>query len=138
MQAAVLPVDWFHVGTADVEGGFSMPRVRLRRRPAGSRAKAVMVSWVYQRHLEMLLFHRFEGGTSGAVHKLLQRTGLGSSAFHVTRQSADDGEVTEGEFAALLDVFKRAHPTADLDALSRVRSVTLVPVATNQCNPQNN
>ena len=80
MQAAAVPVDWFHVDTADVEGGFAMPRLRLHDRRGEGRPQRL--AWVFQRHLEMLLFHRFEGGTSGAVHKLLGRTGLGRTALH--------------------------------------------------------
>ena len=42
----------------------------------------------------MLLYSRTEGGSSQAIRKLLARTGLGTTALHLTRQSVKDGVVT--------------------------------------------
>ena len=104
-----------------------MPRIALRdRRGRGH----VIVHWCFQRHLEMLLYNRFDGGTSGPIYKLLHKTGLHPSAFHVARRSVDQEDVTGAEFDALLALFKASLPFADPTTINRTRSMTLLPVAT--------
>ena len=51
-------------------GGFSMPRITLANRRAGG-AVPRMVHWICQRHLEILLYGRVDGGSSGAIWKIL-------------------------------------------------------------------
>ena len=125
MQVLQVHVDYFRV---DVAGGFSMPRLLLRDRRDGRNSRPVQ--WVFQRHMEMILYNRWEGGTSGAIYKLLNATGMQRSAFNITRATVDDSEVTQAEFDALLDIFRKTHPNSDVDNLTRVRNVTLLPVAT--------
>ena len=90
-----------------------------------------MLSWCFQRHLEMVLYNRTEGGSTGAIYKLLQRTGMGRSAFHITTQGAvDTDEVTQSEFDTLMQIYKDSAPSADPSSINRARSVTILPLAT--------
>ena len=93
-------VDYFRV---DVEGGFSMPRMIMRDR-RNQRNSARPVHWVFQRHLEMILYNRWDGGTSGAVYKLLHATGLNRTSFNIGKAQVQAKEVTQGEFSELVGV----------------------------------
>ena len=66
--------------------GFSMPCIRLPNRRA---AGAPMLAWVCQRHLEILLFNRVDGGSSGAIWKALSATGMGSTALCCAKQAVE-------------------------------------------------
>ena len=71
----------------------------------------------------MVLYNRTEGGSSGAIYKLLQSTGLIRTAFHATRQCIATGWLTEDEFESLMTTFKQSLPNADPSAINRTRSV---------------
>ena len=81
-QLEPLPIEWFRVVRGPRDDGFSLPRLQLReRRAAGSRT----LFWVFQRHLECILYNReADGGSSGAIWKLMNQCGLGSTALKVT------------------------------------------------------
>ena len=64
-------------------------RIRLRERHA---AGARHLYWVMQRHLECVLYNRSsDGGSSGAVWKLLNQSGLGSTALQVNAAAMKAG-----------------------------------------------
>ena len=72
-DATAVPVETFRVTTADGEG-LTLPRLTLRDRRA---AGAPQLHWIFQRHLESVLYNRIsDGGTSGAIWKILNATGL--------------------------------------------------------------
>ena len=87
------PVHYFRVSRYDGDDGFSLPRIRLReRRAAGARP----LYWVMQRHLECVLYNRAsDGGSSGAVWKLLNQSGLGSTALQVNAAAMKAGYVKQ-------------------------------------------
>ena len=64
-------------------GGFSMPRITLANRRAGGAHR--MLTWVCQRHLEILLYGRTDGGSSGAIWKVLNASGLDRTSLCCTR-----------------------------------------------------
>ena len=81
-----------NVYRVDVQNGdgFSMPCIRLaNRRAAGS----PVLGWVCQRHLEILLYNRVDGGSTGAIWKALSATGMGSTALLCNKQAVTDGVV---------------------------------------------
>jgi len=126
-DAPALQVDTFRVEHGD---GFSMPVVSLLNRRGGGAPR--LLRWVFQRHLEIILFNRGDGGSSGAIWKAIANTGLDSTSLCVARKAVRDGVVTEAEFAQILKVFKDALPAevCDPSSLGRVRSCTLLPIAT--------
>ena len=122
-----LQVDIYRVehGTA----GFSMPCIRLPNRRA---AGAPILAWVCQRHLEILLFNRGDGGSSGAIWKALSATGMGSTALCCAKQAVTNQLLSQPEFEQIMRVFKEALPAdvCDPSSLGRIRSCTLLPTAT--------
>ena len=127
-MANPLTVDVFRIEHA---GGFSAPRVALINRRAGG-AVPRTIHWVFQRHLEIILLGRTDGGSSGAIWKILNVSGLGSTALNCSRRTVDEGLVTDEEFKQIMAVFKQALPAGICDPSSagRIRSCTLLPVAT--------
>ena len=61
-----LQVDIYRVEHAD---GLSMPCISLLNRRGGGAPR--MLHWICQRHLEILLYNRGDGGSSGAIWKAL-------------------------------------------------------------------
>ena len=61
-----------------------------------------MLRWVCQRHLEMLLFSRFDGGSTGAVWKALNLSGLDSTSLCCNKKAVSEGLVTQAELAQIL------------------------------------
>ena len=125
-QANPLTVDIYRVEHRD---GFSMPCIRLaNRRAAGS----PVLGWVYQRHLEILLFNRVDGGSSGAIWKSLSATGMGNTTLLCSKQAVKDGLVLQPEFEQIMRIFKEALPPDHCDptSLGRIRGCTLLPTAT--------
>lgn len=107
--------------------GFTMPVVSLvDRRAAGNR----VVRFVYQRHLEAVLYGRTEG-SSGPIWKLMSQSGMGSTALSVGKTSVVSGILTEAEFAALMAEFKASLPSDLVDpcSLGRIRNCTILPIA---------
>jgi hypothetical protein len=123
-----LAIDIFHV---EHGAGLAMPRITLQNRRAGG-AVPRMLHWVCQRHLEILLFRRTDGGSSGAIWKLLSASGLGSTSLCCSRKAVSDGVITEDEFKQIMSSFKQALPPelCDPSSLGRIRFCTLLPVAT--------
>ena len=85
-----------------------------------------------QRHLEILLYQRFDGGSSGAIWKALNNSGLQSTSLNASRKAVDDGFLLEVELAQIMSVFKLNLPAecCDPSQLGRIRSATLLPLAT--------
>ena len=75
-----------------------MPRVTLRNRRASGQP---MVRWIYQRHLETLLYGRTEG-SSGPIWKILSSTGLGPTALLINKAAVATGHITQPEFDVLI------------------------------------
>ena len=109
--------------------GLSVPCFTLANRRA---AGAPMTRWICQRHLEILLFNRVDGGSSGAIWKVLNVSGLSSTSLCCNKQAVTDRVVTQAEFTQIMAVFKEALPAehADPSSLGRIRSCTLLPLAT--------
>ena len=112
-----LHVDIYRVEHGD---GFSMPCIRLaNRRAAGS----PVLAWVCQRHLEILLYNRVDGGSSGAIWKALSQSGLGSTSLCCAKQAVTDQLVLPAEFEQIMAIFKEALPP-DVDPSSAPRQAT--------------
>ena len=110
--------------------GFSFPCISILNRRAGGAPR--LLRWVYQRHLEILLFRRTDGGSSGAIWKTLNMSGLQSTSLCCSRKVVDDGHLLEAEFQQIMQVFKDALPAdvCDPSSFGRIRSCTVLPVAT--------
>ena len=68
-----------------------------------------------QRHLEILLYQRFDGGSSGAIWKALNNSGLQSTSLNASRKAVDDGFLLEVELAQIMSVFKLNLPAECCD-----------------------
>jgi hypothetical protein len=104
-----------------------MPVVSLTdRRAAGNR----LVRFVFQRHLETVLYGRSEG-SSGPIWKVMNAAGIGSTTMAVNKAAVTAGTITEAEYAALMDAFKSALPAdvVDPSSLGRIRNCTIMPLA---------
>ena len=108
--------------------GITMPCVTLRDRRAGGQP---MVRFVFQRHLESVLYGRSEG-SSGPIWKLLNATGMGATALQVSKVSVTNELLTQPEFEQLMTLFKQHLPSdvVDPSSLGRIRVCTLLPLAT--------
>ena len=105
-----------------------MLRLKLKDRRQGGRP---LVYWVFQRHLEAILYGRDgSGGSSGAIWKLVSQTGLGRTSFLVNKAAVTLKQVSQAEFDEMLAAFKHSLPYADPTTINRTHSFTLVPVAT--------
>ena len=131
MVVRAVPYDMVRVEGVLDGGGFSLPRLTLRERRAGH---PTMLRWVMQRHVEVILYDREDGGSTGAIWKLLSTTGLGRTALIVNKASVHMGIVTTAEQKDVLEVFRSTScRSIDPCSLGRVRSCTLLPVATVAC-----
>jgi integrase len=112
----------------EARDGFSMPCVTLRDRRAGG---SPLVRFIYQRHLEVVLYGRTEG-SSGPIWKLLNGSGLGSTALAVNKQAVTSALIMQSEFDTLMKTYKEALPADIVDpcSLGRIRNCTLLPLAT--------
>ena len=121
-------IDLFRVEMPGDAPGFTLPRLQLRDRRAAGQP---MLHWVFQRHLESTLYGRgADGGTSGAIWKILNSTGLGSTALQVNGAAIQMGQVTQQEYNELLGRFKLSMEGLDPSSVGRIRSFTIVPVTT--------
>ena len=120
----VVPVAYYRV---DRGAGFSLPVVDMRDRR--SNGNPPLVRWVYQKHLEIVLFNTY--GQNSAVWKLLHQASLGRTTLTCDRAAVNASLLTDGEFAALLTIFKEALSAELVDPCSRnkIRSFVLVPIA---------
>ena len=101
-----------------------MPVVSLTdRRAAGNR----IVRFVFQRHLETVLYGRSEG-SSGPIWKTMNAAGIGSTTFPINKAAVTAGTITEDEYNALMGVFKSALPADVVDpcSLGRIRNCTIL------------
>ena len=94
----------------------AMSVLRLPDRRANADATTDDVEWAVQFQLERALYGSGYGRSTGAVYRLLQRSGVGHRALALKRGSIAEGLVTEAEWSWLY-----SH-------LVDVRSVTLVPL----------
>jgi hypothetical protein len=123
-QVPVISIERYRVEHGE---GFTMPVVSLTdRRAAGNR----LVRFVFQRHLETVLYGRSEG-SSGPIWKVMNQAGIGATTLAVRKASVASGLITDAEYNALLDCFKSALPTdvVDPSSLGRIRQCTLLPLA---------
>ena len=105
--------------------GFTMPVVSLTdRRAAGNR----LVRFVYQRHLETVLYGRTDG-SSGPIWKVMNAAGIGSTTMAVNKASTTAGLITEAEYTELMSVFKSGLSSIDPSSLGRIRNCTIIPLA---------
>ena len=124
MAAPAIAVERFRVEHGE---GFTMPVVSLTdRRAAGNR----LVRFVFQRHLETVLFGRSEG-SSGPIWKVLNASGMGATTMAINKAAVTTGIITDAEYAALMDTFKSALPAdvVDPSSLGRIRNFTIIPLA---------
>ena len=124
MAAPAVAVERFRVEHAE---GFTIPVVSLTdRRAAGNR----LVRFVFQRHLETVLYGRSEG-SSGPIWKVMNAAGIGSTTLVVNKAAVTSGTITEAEYTALMDTFKSALPADVVDpcSLGRIRNCTILPLA---------
>ena len=90
MAAPAVAVERFRVEHAE---GFTIPVVSLTdRRAAGNR----LVRFVFQRHLETVLYGRSEG-SSGPIWKVMNTAGIGSTTLVVNKAAVTSGTITEAE-----------------------------------------
>ena len=123
-----LQVDIYRVDHRD---GFSMPCLRLaNRRAAGS----PVLAWVCQRHLEILLFNRVDGGSSGAIWKALSQSGLGATSLCCSKKAVSDGVLLADEFTQIMGEFKKALPPDVCDPSSLGRSTPRASPTARLCH----
>lgn len=124
VQVPAIVVENYRVEHGD---GFTLPVITLTdRRAAGNR----LVRFVFQRHLEAVLFGRMEG-SSGPIWKLMNRAGIGSTALSISKPTVSSGIITQDEFNAIMRVFKESLPSEMVDpsSLGRIRCCTVLPLA---------
>ena len=124
MAAPPIAVERFRVehGT-----GFTMSVISLiDRRAAGNR----VVRFVFQRHLEAVLYGRIEG-SSGPIWKLMNQTGMSSTTLSVSKQSVTANTITDSEYNAIMAEFRSSLPgdMVDPSSLGRIRNCTILPIA---------
>ena len=104
--------------------GLTVPRFTLTD---GRSASQAQVTFVPQRFVEMVLFNRgTDGGSSGAVYKLLGKVGLGSTAWLINAAAVYSAELSQVHADFILVTFKDLLPS-NSDAIlgGRTRNVTL-------------
>lgn len=125
MAYNVARIDTYRIDTPNGEG-FTLPCAQLRDRRAAGHPQ---LRWIFQRHMEAILYNRtMDGSTSGAIWKILNSTGLGSTALQVNGAAIATAQVTQGEFDELMNCFKASMVGVDPCSVGRIRSFTLIPV----------
>ena len=82
-------------------------------------------------HLECVLYNRSaDGGSSGAIWKLLNQNGLGSTALQVNVAAVANKLLTQAEYDIILAIYKQSTPGLDPCSVGRIRSCTLIPIST--------
>ena len=94
--------------------GIRMSIIALQDRRPG--APAQPVEWSFQRQVETALYNHGYASSTGAVYRLLQRSGVGHQALPLKKASIAAGLITQQEYDWLY-----AH-------LIDVRSFTLIPL----------
>ena len=88
--------------------GLTVPRFTL---PDGRTTRQAQVTWVPQRYLEMLLFYRTDGGSSGAVNKLLNKVGLGLTAWVINAAAVTNSEISQVHADFVTSTFRDLLPS---------------------------
>ena len=99
----------------DVMDDLSLSVIKLRDRRQGA-SSADEIEWVPQKQLETVLYQNGYCASTGAVYRLLQRSGVGDRALPLKKASIANDIITEDEYRFLYD------------HLGDVRSFTLVPL----------
>ena len=108
--------------------GITLPKFLL---PDGRSPRRPLVTYVPQRFLEIVLFQRYDGGSSGAVHKIIGLSGLGATAWTINAAAVLDGELSQAHSQFIFDKYKELLPTSGDPLLAnRTRNIVLIPVAT--------
>ena len=94
----------------------------------------MLLKWCMQRHVENVLYQRLDGGSTGALWKILNETGLSRTSLICNKASVQMGIITQAEMNEVLELFRQTS-TRGIDpcSLGRVRSCTLLPIATVAC-----
>ena len=89
-----------------------------------------LVRFVFQRHLETVLYGRSDG-SSGPIWKVMNAAGIGSTTMTINKAAVTAGTITEAEFKAIMDTFKSELPADVVDpcSLGRIRNCTILPLA---------
>lgn len=95
---------------------YTMPRIDLHDRRGGGQPR--LIRWVFQRHLEMVLYNRSDGGSTGAIWKLLNSAGLGRTTLVVNKAAVHGATITQDEYTACLAAFKTGLPADLIDPCS--------------------
>ena len=88
--------------------GLTVPRFTI---PDGRSARQARVTWLPQRYLEMLLFYRTDGGSSGAVNKLLNKVGLGPTAWVINAAAVTNEEISQEHADFVISMFRDLLPS---------------------------
>ena len=108
--------------------GITLPKFLL---PDGRSPRRPLVTYVPQRFLEIVLFQRYDGGSSGAVHKIIGLSGLGATAWTINAAAVLEGEISQAHSQFIFDKYKELLPTSGDPLLAnRARNIVLIPVAT--------
>mgnify|MGYP003318314044 CR=1 FL=1 len=107
--------------------GITLPKFLL---PDGRNPVKPMVTFIPQRYVEIVLFNRYDGGSSGAISKILNKNGLGSTAWTINAAAVLNNEVSQAHASFILTKFKEFLPTdGDPMLATRTRNIVLLPVA---------
>ena len=80
--------------------------------------------------LEQVLYKRSAGGgSSGAIWKLLNQMGMGSTSLGINGAAVELGQVTQHEYDEIINRFRQSKDDLDPCSKGRVRSCTLLPVS---------
>ena len=107
--------------------GVTVPQFLL---PDGRNARGPMVTFVPQRFLEIVLFQRYDGGSSGAVHKIIQNAGIGGAAWTINAKAVLDNELSLAHSQFIFEKYKQLLPTSGDPLLAnRTRNIVLLPIS---------
>ena len=111
------PIDVFRVEFG--RDTFSLFCITLPDRRAAGHP---LLKFCFQRQLEHVLYGRSDG-SSGPIWKLMNSTGLGSSALQVNKAAVASRILAQAEFDLIMETFKRSLPSDLVDpcSLGRVR-----------------
>ena len=110
----VIPVTYFNVEER------SVAVIDFKdRRSSGDR----LVRWCFLNDLENALYNN--GGSNGAVHRLLARESLSLTIFCVKKACIAEGLVTAAELGGIIKIFQEQLP---LESRGRVRMASLIPL----------
>ena len=85
--------------------------------------------WIFSRQLEHLLFGTEQHG--GNLHHTLEELNLTASVRHYEKGTLQEFNMTEGEFAILMDIFNEWKRTVDPLANKSARKCAMIPQKIN-------